>query len=51
MARTDTQKNLKRKRKINATMLRDAKKSAAKDSINLRIRTDIEGFFKAKKKA
>jgi len=49
MARIDTQKNLKRKRKINATMLKDANKSAAKDKVKLRKRTDIEGFFKSKK--
>jgi len=50
MARTDTQKNLKRKRKINAKMLKDANESASKDKVRLKKRTDIEDFFKSKKK-
>ena len=49
MARIDTQKNLKRKRRINAKMLRDANESASKNKVNLKKRADIEGFFKSKK--
>ncbi len=48
MARIDTQKNLKRKRKINAKMLSDANKSAEKHKVKLVKRKDIEGFFKSK---
>ena len=51
MARIDTQRNLKRKRKINAKMLRDANDSATKHKVKLKNRTDIEGFFKSKKKS
>lgn len=51
MARTDTQKNLKRKRKINAKMLRDANESSLKNEVRLKKRKDIEVFFKSKKKA
>ena len=50
MARIDTQNNLKRKRKINAAMLKNANKAIATADVKLKKRTDLEEFFKAKKK-
>ena len=50
MARIDTQNNLKRKRKINAAMLKNANKAVATADVKLKKRTDLEEFFKAKKK-